>query len=130
MRAYEDIDVHEVVEKIRTEYGKTLMKLTEEDLPFLAGAFATLEGLLEQEFCAMLEYIRNQMIQLTHDELLYIAHHAGHEHRHMEEAIVPLLKICQGRPDIVPAIIRGAETMRALREHHVLDVIAQTMELY
>ena len=130
-RAYGNIDVSDATEKIRAQYGKKVMTLTEtESIPFLAGAFATLEGLLGQEFSAIHEYIRENMSWLTTDESLYIAHHAGHEHRHLEEIAVPLLKKCQKNPHIVPAVIRGIQTMYALRHDHVLAVIEKEMKLF
>lgn len=130
-RAYDNIDVSDATEQIRAQYAKKVMAITEtESIPFLAGAFATLEGLLEQEFSVIHEYIRENISCLTTDESLYIAHHAGHEHRHLEEIAVPLLKKCQKNPDIVPAVIEGIQTMYALRHDHVLAVIEKAMKLF
>lgn len=129
-RLYDHIDVSNATEEIRGKYGKKLMKLARvKDLPFLVGAFTTLEGLLEQEFNVMHSYIREKITSLTTDEMFYIAHHAGHEHRHLEEIRNPLLQMCQKYPHIVPSVLEGIGAMYNLRCDHVLSVIEKEMEL-
>lgn len=128
---YDHIDVSNATEEICGKYGKTLMKLARlEDPPFLVGAFTTLEGLLEQEFHVMHSYIREKITSLTADEMFYIAHHAGHEHRHLEEIRNPLLQMCQKYPHIVPSVLEGIGAMFHLRCDHVLKVIEREMELF
>lgn len=119
-----DIDDADTTHEIGIRYGERLKKMPiDKPVATLAGAFTVLEGVLEKEFSAILAYTKAYLKDLTSDELRYIAHHAGHEHRHFHEAAVPLLKKCTTSPHIIPDVIEGIRDMEKLRLRNVLGHI-------
>ena len=113
------------IAEIAAEYGARLLSMPQHHAPeFLAGAFMTLEGILEKEFSAIREHLRLRCKGLmTPNEMLYVDHHAGHEHRHCEEIAEPLIKRCIESPSLVPEVIEGIRTMSKLRCNGVLTAI-------
>jgi len=122
--SFADIDANDITRDVGVFYGEELKKMsTERTVPVLAGAFTVLEGILEKEFSATLAFIRLRLRELTEKERYYIEHHAGHEHKHLSEAAIPLLKKCTSSPDIVPEVIAGMQEMEKLRTQEVLQRI-------
>jgi len=91
--------------------------------PNQVGAFAMLESLLEKEFKALQVYLKQHYPQLSHDELLYVTHHAGHEHSHVTEIATPLLQKCQQSPPLVEPVIEGMQEMFRLRSTILMNGI-------
>lgn len=122
--SFADIDANDIIRDIGVFYGDQLKKMpNQRTAPVLAGAFTMLEGLLEKEFSATLAFIRLRLRELTEKERYYVEHHAGHEHKHLSEAAIPLLKKCTSSPDIVPEVIAGMQEMEKLRTQEVLQRI-------
>lgn len=123
-----EIDDRDTAHDVSILYGDVLKNMPEyRSISALAGAFTVLEGLLEKEFSAILAYTKARLKGLTSDELKYITHHAGHEHRHFYEAAVPLLQKCTVSPHVVPDVINGIRHMEKLRLHDVLERIESNL---
>jgi hypothetical protein len=119
-----EIDDRDTTHDVGVFYGERLKKMpVERSVPALAGAFTVLEGVLEKEFSAILAYIKSRLKGFASEELKYVAHHAGHEHRHFDEAAIPLLQKCTLSPHIVPNVIEGIREMEKLRLCNVLECI-------
>lgn len=118
------IDDAETTYDVGIFYGERLKKMpAEKSVPTLAGAFTVLEGMLEKEFSALLAYIKSHVSGFTGDELKYVQHHAGHEHKHFKDAATPLLEKCMASPHIVPEVIEGIRDMEKWRTYEVLERI-------
>lgn len=116
-----EIDDGETTSDVGVFYGERLKKMpAERSVPALAGAFTVLEGVLEKEFSAIFAYIKSRLNGFTSEELKYVAHHAGHEHRHFDDAAVPLLQKCTVSPHIVPEVIEGIREIEKWRTWEVL----------
>lgn len=116
----------DTIDNIRCSYQKRMQRmLKRKNLPYLVGAFATLEGVLAHEFKAIQAFIRQRLTWLRSDHSLYIDHHAGHENRHMTEILNPLLNKCASSPHIVPYALKGIGKMRCLREFGLLQTIEE-----
>lgn len=126
--ALQEIDDRDTTHEIGVLYGDKLRTMPTEKSPAsLAGAFTVLEGILEKEFSAILAYIDHRLKSLTNPELLYVRHHASHEHRHLKEATIPLLKKCRTSPHIVPDVISGIQEMEKMRLQEVLERIEMNL---
>lgn len=105
-----------VIQRVEESYGDALQRMPEEhNASFLTSAFATLEGLLEYEFKATLAYIRAKITQCTDDDILYITHHAGHEHGHFISAVTPIEQYVVEEPSMIDQVCRGIQEMTRLR---------------
>jgi len=122
------IDDQDTTYDVGVFYGDRVQKMPKEkSVPALAGAFTVLEGVLEKEFSALLAYIRTQLKGLTPEEVFYVQHHAGHEHKHFYDAAGPLLQKCTTSPHIVPDVISGIQDMQKWRTHEVLERIEMNL---
>lgn len=93
--SWEEINAKKSIQYVDSFYGGALKEFAEEDtIPALAGGFAVLEGILEQEFLSIHNYIRSNLSEMLPRERLYIEHHAGHEHKHYKECQDSLLRKC------------------------------------
>ncbi len=118
---FDGIDVERTVETLGREYSQSMERILRYPMPYLAGAFVTLEAILSAEFSAQQSYIDRNLSELTPPERLYIDHHAGHEHGHIEDAALPMLEQCAKHPDMAETMIEGIKAMATARIEVVLD---------
>ncbi len=111
-----------IVQDIEHTYGEVLLTLGSENVQVSVGAFTALEGILANEFGVIWRYIKEHVPELTIDESLYIAHHAGHEGKHFKDMLIPVLKVCTVHPEIVPHTIDGMTRVVRLRSAMLQEI--------
>lgn len=126
----------DTMSKNRNEYGLHMNNWTYQDdkfpipfprrVPGKVGGFSLLEALLEKEFKAQHAYIHQHFPSgLNRSEMMYIAHHAGHEQSHATQITEPLLVQCQRSPHIIPDVLYGIQHMFHLRYDEFLTGLQQ-----